>query len=71
MTPQAHIDLVEKLDFHLLTLNSVKNTCINDFGRFSNFDLWVERKKGANFKEVIKTVNEFCKSNGMMLRDAH
>lgn len=75
-TPQAHVDKVKAMVEVISALSSVNGAWINDYGRFSNFDVWVEKKKvvkdgklrNGSYKPAIAAIKRFCKANGMIYR---
>jgi hypothetical protein len=78
-TPQHHVDKVNAMVAMLTALPSVERVFINDWGRFSNFDVWVDKKKvwvngklrNGSYRPAIAAMKKFCKQNGMIYRGHH
>lgn len=74
-TPKHHIELVEKLVSLVLALPSVEYACVNDWGRHSNFDVrvfkkkeWKNGKQHGTFRPAINAMRKFCKENELVYR---
>lgn len=75
-TPQKHTDLVAKMVSLIEGLPSVKECLINDYGRHSNFDVWVFKRQtvvdgkltSGSFRQAIALMKRFCRVNGMIYR---
>lgn len=75
-TPQKHIDKVNEMVAMLQGMPSINEVSVNDFGRHSNFDVWVWKKgtfangkiSGGSFRPAIQAMKKYCKDNGMIYR---
>ena len=75
-TPQKHVDLVAKMVAIVEGLPSVESCHINDYGRHSNFDVWVYKRPtvvngvltNGSYRQAISLMKRFCRVNGMIYR---
>lgn len=75
-TPREHIDKVKQMVSLLQGMPSVNEADINDWGRHSNFDVRVWKKRtfidgklsGGSFRPAIQAMKKFCKENDMIYR---
>lgn len=75
-TPQHHRDLIEKMVLLVWALPSVEQCWINDFGRYSNFDVRVYKKSvvvdgkltNGSYRPAIALMKRFCKEHKMIYR---
>lgn len=75
-TPQEHVEKVSAMVAMLRGLPSVNEASINDYGRHSNFDVRVWKKRtfidgklsGGTFRPAIQAMKRYCKEHGMIYR---
>jgi len=70
-TPEAHVQTVLQLCIELRAHPSVKDAWLNDYGRYSNFDVWVERKWRKQYRAAERIIRDFCRKNKMIVRNFH